>query len=161
MRCKRVAKNLAAYLDNELSAGKARRVKEHLARCSACRLREIQLRRSWSILDSFSEVNVPAGFAFRVGERIRGGQELLAPSLLPGRVSKYIKYSLAACALLAIVLYLLVTPTAQEPPVLAELQTEVVCNLELLENLEILENPELMKELDILLDYEEEDFENS
>ena len=160
MKCKRVAKNLPAYLDSELSAGKVEKVKEHLAHCSACRLREIQLRRSWSILDSFSEVNVPAGFALRTENRARSGQKLLAPYWQPGRVSKYIKYALAACALLAIALYLLVAPTAQEAPVLTELQTEVVCNLELLENLEILENPELMKELDILLEYEEEDFES-
>jgi anti-sigma factor RsiW len=161
MRCKRVVKNLAAYLDNELGAGKVRRVKEHLARCSACRLRETELRRSWSLLDTLRPVNAPAGFALRIAERVRGAQELLTPYSHPGRVAKYIRYALAAGVLLAIVLYLLVTPTAQEPPVLTELQTEVVSNLELLENLEILENPELLKELDILLDYEEEDFESS
>lgn len=85
----------------------------------------------------------------------------MVPYWQPGRVAKYIRCALAASVLLAVVLYLLVTPTAQEPPVLTELQTEVVSNMELLENLEILENPELIKELDILLDYEEEDFESS
>jgi len=161
MRCRGVVKNLAAYLDNELSAKMARRVKEHLARCSACRLRETELRRSWSLLDSFSAINVPVDFAHRIGERIRSGQKLLEPLSLPTPISKYIKYSLAAGILLVVGLYLFITPTAQEPPALTELQTEVAQNLELLQNLEILENPELMKELDILLDYEEEDFESS
>jgi anti-sigma factor RsiW len=161
MRCRAVTRNLAAYLDNELSARKARKVQEHLARCPACKLRESELRQSWSLLNAFSTVEPPESLTRSIWTRIIGTQKLPKPYLARSPIAKYIKYALAAGVAVVILLYLATSPTTHEQPVLTELQTEVVSNMELLENLEILENPELMKDLDILLGYEDEDFESS
>lgn len=47
MRCNKVKKMLGAYLDGELSEGKAKQVQRHLAKCSAC---------NWE-LKSFQKIN--------------------------------------------------------------------------------------------------------
>jgi anti-sigma factor RsiW len=161
MRCKSVTKNLAAYLDNELSQSKARKVSRHLSRCGACKLRESQLRQSWSLLDALKPGEMPENLASIVQERITIAHILPKPYRQPSPLYRYVRYAVAAGIILTVTLYFLAAPINRESPPLTQLQAEVVRNLELLEHLDILENPELMKELDILLSYEEEDFESS
>lgn len=48
--CKKVRKNLIAFLNHQLEDEKAKEIEQHLSSCSLCRKEEEELRLTWNLL---------------------------------------------------------------------------------------------------------------
>jgi hypothetical protein len=102
--CERCRELLSARLDGPLSAGEDSALREHLARCPACREAESQLAVIHNMMAGLEEVPAPEGFAQSVMARVRKEQ--------PSRVIPLFRRpqlralaGLAACLVLAAGLY--------------------------------------------------------
>lgn len=72
MDCTSAKRLISAFLDDELSGEKARRMEEHLAGCESCRNEMAALRVTTSTLDAWTEIEPSLGYAdlrARIGER--------------------------------------------------------------------------------------------
>lgn len=104
MDCERCRELLSARLDGPLSAGEDSALREHLARCPACREAESQLAVIHNMMAGLEEVPAPEGFAQSVMARIR--QERSSRVLpLFRRPQLRALAGLAACLALAAGLY--------------------------------------------------------
>jgi len=70
MNCARVKKNLSAFLDKELKEGAARRIEEHLEKCSLCRKETLNLSRAWELLKKREGMEVSPAFNARFWENV-------------------------------------------------------------------------------------------
>jgi anti-sigma factor RsiW len=70
MNCKE-KDNLTAYLDGELIAAEAGRLRAHIATCAECRAEIELLRRSYDALGYLDDVSVPEALAPRIQARMR------------------------------------------------------------------------------------------
>jgi anti-sigma factor RsiW len=68
--CAKVAPELSAWIDGELDAPAAARVREHLAACAPCRRRHALLVAAGSAVRSLPEETVPAGFEDALRRRL-------------------------------------------------------------------------------------------
>ena len=76
---------LVPYLDGELPADAARRCRNHLAACEACRFEAGQLGGVWDLLDAAPEPVVPQGLAEAVLARAAAEARGLSREYLPDR----------------------------------------------------------------------------
>jgi anti-sigma factor RsiW len=78
---------LPAYLDNQLDAAAAGRVKSHVAMCPDCREEERMLAASWNLLGSLEAIEPSPDFRARFWEKVRREEEkssrLSWPRLVP------------------------------------------------------------------------------
>jgi len=86
MRCFRVRALLSKYLDSELGEERHDEVREHLAKCSACRAEEAALRRALDLLQEWPETEPQLGYdalLARLDQRQVARQSSVLVSKLP------------------------------------------------------------------------------
>ena len=66
MNCKRITKELNAYVDGELSPRQASQVERHLEQCPQCARRRDELLRLNQALEVLPDLGSPAGFRARL-----------------------------------------------------------------------------------------------
>ncbi len=113
MRCNSVQRELSAYLDGELSAGRAVAIEKHISACPACSLLMERLSETISLVSSLEPICAPEGFADRVQKGIdrhladrRLGRRLFHPL--------HIKIPLEALAAAAVAALVLMHPSYRE-----------------------------------------------
>lgn len=75
MNCRGASRRLSAYIDNELSPGIRQAVEDHLKSCAACNRKLNELSAIVDAARSLPHLEVSQGFAGRVLESARAGQE--------------------------------------------------------------------------------------
>ena len=75
MDCVEIEKRLAAWADDELPAGLARRIDLHLSRCPVCRLEAQGQRQIVAALHALSPMAAPKGFARKALAAFRNALE--------------------------------------------------------------------------------------
>ncbi|MBI4278017.1 MAG: zf-HC2 domain-containing protein [Armatimonadetes bacterium] len=105
----RVARMLSAYLDDELAAGDAAAVREHLAECPECRRELGALRATKRLLGALPVRDLPTGFHEALAARI---EEATQPAWrrVPHTLWLWMHRPLPAVAVAAVVVLLLAIP---------------------------------------------------
>jgi len=147
MRCRKVEKNLSAYLDRELKPQTAEKLEAHLAACPRCRGRRAALEGVEKVLRDFP-AREPSPFLWtRVKANL--GSEVRPARLRPTAVgARAALVSVLVAAVLAGAIFTVRREAVQ--PAVAGVELTVA------ENLDLLENYELIKNLDLLEGWEEE-----
>jgi len=83
LKCVKVQKRLAGYLDKELPAGECRGIERHLQNCAACTLEKEMLQQAWALLDNNACELVSPAFESGVWQRIRSAAEKKNIPLFP------------------------------------------------------------------------------
>jgi anti-sigma factor RsiW len=165
MNCNEILENLSAYQDGELGPAEAAAVDAHLASCESCRRRLADYEKVWELLGDSKLLEPGPGFTEAVLDRAsaRGFAAVRRPAF-------WIPAAAAAAVLAAVGLFFLastggpgpaVPPAPVAPaeapavsdPVLAEVESAVRADpelLEILENLDALEQIELLENLPVL-----------
>lgn len=155
MKCRRVEKDLSAYLDGRLSDEAKRRVEGHLKTCPRCGERFEELSRIQSALSEFPRRD-PSPFLWtRVKAGIESG-EGKAPA--PGSVWSRLKPSpvvsrwavVVVASLVLVAGGVLLSGDRQDPRDYLGLEVAIAEDLELLEHFDLIQN------LDFLESWEEE-----
>jgi len=141
MKCRRVERNLSAYLDGELPAEESLRVGEHLKACSRCRRRFEELTRVETILSEFPGRD-PSPFLWtRVQARLEAGRERRSR---PARVFVWWA-SVAAASLVLVAAGIAYWRSTGERPEVAGLEVAIAEDLELYENFDLIRNLDLFE----------------
>lgn len=80
MKCSKAARQLQAYLDNELSASQEKRLEHHLRGCALCRLELTAVKKTSEVMDSLHDIEPHKDLVSPVMKILRHEQE--APSKL-------------------------------------------------------------------------------
>ncbi len=137
---------IALFAIGELSPEQQAGLRDHLARCAACREELDGLRTTLAALPRPS-LDISPAEARRFAARVRGRIEEKSPSRLPAWGS-----ALAAAGVLALALFVL-RPAGLDPA--GGENRRMVAEIDLLENLDLLQNLELLEDLDLLQELEE------
>lgn len=141
MKCRRVEKNLSAYLDGELPEEEKRRTGEHLKTCSRCRERFEELSRVESVLSEFPGRD-PSPFLWtRVQARLEAERE---PRSRPAPA--FVRWAtVAAASLLLVAGGIAYWRSTDRRPEIAGLEVAIAEDLELYENFDLIRNLDLFE----------------
>lgn len=162
MQCRKVRKDLTAYLDGELPARRQRRVAAHLAGCRGCRG---EVRAFRAVMEAMQ--NLPEGprdslltadtvlgrFAAREerDERVRGAESGRSSWLRPAW-----RPALALAGILCVVALWQAAPVLRELPVPTEEDLRIAEEVELYQEMEVIQALAVLEAFDDLRIMEEE-----
>lgn len=156
-RCKKVADNLVAYSDGELSPKDARVVREHLEGCPGCREVLARLQAVEREMRLLPGVSPSAGFdrAFRMklqDERVRRENASVGLRVALERFHEWFgpRQVVAAAAGLAMLVVTIGVFTMVRTPGLPEENLHLANDMDLFLNMEVIENSDALEHFEVI-----------
>ena len=109
MKCNRIKKTLAAYLDDELTARRKEQVENHLKYCVFCRIELGAFRKSSKLLDGWSDIQPRKDIAGEVMLQIQKSRQDASVWERAWQFFDARKYQVAKAAALVLILAAIVT----------------------------------------------------
>jgi anti-sigma factor RsiW len=92
MRCRKIQKNLSAYMAGELAQRETERVREHLSACPGCVRELAELKQLHKRLERLEEISPSPGFEAQFWRRVKETKQAKVPEpsrqWLPGPVCR-------------------------------------------------------------------------
>lgn len=164
MNCQDVQNLLPVFLDNELPEDQKQDIQVHLTGCNACRLELQEYKRSWQMLESWTDVEPEAGYIGRFWAELSGrtpwpikvriwfGQRVFTPQLIAATVVAVV---FVVVGFLSVRNYVQIQETEILLTKLPAEEAEVVDNLEFVSDYELLEDLDVLEDMEVLETLEE------
>ena len=154
MQCKKVKKNLAAYMDGEISEELHARITRHISGCTSCKMELKELQRILEAMAAVEEIPAPPpAMAQQILDRAaaapvkkgKGQVERITfrPAPLRDRIFRQPGYIIAG--LLCVVGLYLAFPHMRNITVPEQQEIRIAEKMELFDNLEVIRNLSLMQ----------------
>ena len=130
MDCRNITLLLSALIDDELSAGEAQAVADHVRSCASCGSRQAQLIRAREAFRQWPEEAVSASFGDRLRARLANSGEGVEAGM--GGRSRVVVFSLVAVGLAAMLVLIIfpgqrvVAPAVSQPTGTSRLAVELL-----------------------------------
>lgn len=155
MKCKKVKRLLAMFLDNQLSPDLTSRVKTHLDTCAVCAKEYGLLKETWDLLGEYKSVVPSPNFKATFWQRLSREEEVSErePLFVFPRLKPYLVPALATLAIILVMSITLVNfllaPSIQRLALLVGEQ-----DIQMLQELDLAEDFEIIQDINILEDFE-------
>ena len=147
MNCKKVRKNLVAYLDNELANDVRETVETHLLDCPHCQAELSILKNTWSLMDEYVITETP-DFEQQLQGRLRTARTQIIKREDVRQHRRSFPYWIPlATAAVAVLIGLFLAMINYEPPRKPE-EKNIIVNLHFLENYEVVRNLDILEAIE-------------
>lgn len=73
LECRDVLTEISSFIDDDVSEGVSRAIREHLEHCRTCRVLIDSTRRSITILGDAARVEIPDALSRKIMDKLKGG----------------------------------------------------------------------------------------
>lgn len=160
--CKKIKKDLIAYLDREVADEKARMISQHLKSCAFCQQELQELQGALGLLIEWRDIEPSASYDTVFWQKIKAGEQQATEN--PGLISlihAFLTQNFNAVTSTALALLLVLITFFQSKPAhdVNIRDRDMIMHLELFLNMEVVEKEEALENFDVIrvLDQFEQD----